>query len=63
MLIVTRRPGQRIRINGDISITLVDVDPRGVIRLGIEAPADVRIDRQEVHEAHLRAQTTKESPA
>lgn len=49
MLVLTRRPDESIIIGGNIKITVVSVGP-GRVKLGIEAPSDVRIDRQEIHE-------------
>ena len=49
MLVLTRRPTESIIIAGNIKITVVSVGP-GRVKLGIEAPADVRIDRQEIHD-------------
>lgn len=47
MLVLSRRLGEKIYIGADICITVVDID-RGKIRLGIEAPRDVPIYRQEL---------------
>ncbi len=49
MLVLTRREGEVIVIDGAIRITVVGVKGEKV-RLGISAPANVRVDRQEVHE-------------
>jgi carbon storage regulator len=49
MLVLTRRPGEQIVIGTDIRLTVVSVGP-GRVKIGIEAPSTVRIDRQEVHE-------------
>ncbi len=47
MLVLSRKPNQKINIGSDITITVVKV--RGnVIRLGIEAPRDVRVVRSEL---------------
>ena len=46
MLVISRRLGEGIVINGDIHITVVKVG-RGRIRLGLNAPASVRIHRRE----------------
>ncbi len=47
MLVLTRKPNQKLNIGGDIVITVVKV--RGnTIRLGIEAPKDVRVIRSEL---------------
>ena len=47
MLVLSRKLGEKIYINDNISITVVDID-RGKIRLGIEAPRNVPIFRQEL---------------
>jgi carbon storage regulator len=49
MLVLTRRLGEEIVIAGNIRITIVAIQPDRV-RLGIQAPAAVCIDRSEVHE-------------
>jgi len=49
VLILKRRIGERLMIGDNIIITVVSIDRSGV-RLGVEAPADVRIDREEVWE-------------
>jgi carbon storage regulator len=50
MLTLTREAGQKIVIGEDIIITVVSVSENGRVRLGIEAPKQVRIDRSEVLE-------------
>ena len=47
MLVLSRKLGEKIYIGDNICITVVDID-RGKIRLGIEAPRDVAIYRQEL---------------
>jgi carbon storage regulator len=49
MLVLTRRIGEEIVIDNRIRVTVVSIDG-GKVRLGINAPQDVRVDRQEVHE-------------
>ena len=47
MLVLTRRVGEKIRINDDIVITLLGV--RGnQYKVGIDAPTGVTIHRQEI---------------
>src|ERR1700747_2969431 len=46
MLVLSRKLGEKICIGENICITVVDID-RGKIRLGIEAPRNVPIYRQE----------------
>lgn len=50
MLVLTRKPGQTLRIGDDIVIKVVEVRGEG-IRIGIEAPRDVNIQRGEVVDA------------
>lgn len=47
MLVLSRRLGEKIFIGENICITVVDID-RGKIRLGIEAPRETPIYRQEL---------------
>ena len=47
MLVLSRKLGEKICIGDNICITVVDID-RGKIRLGIDAPRDVPIFRQEL---------------
>ena len=47
MLVLTRRIGQSIKINEDVKITVIDVKGKN-IRLGIEAPKETKIYREEV---------------
>lgn len=49
MLVLTRKPGQTIRVGDDVEIVVVEV--RGdQVRLGIRAPRDVSIVRGEILE-------------
>lgn len=54
MLIVTRKLGQAVRVGDDVRVVVMEVRGKQV-RLGIEAPADVQIYREEISEAE-RAQ-------
>ncbi|MEO7042245.1 MAG: carbon storage regulator [Gemmatimonadaceae bacterium] len=47
MLILGRRPGDTLIIDGGIKIVVLQCD-RGGVRLGIEAPSDVTILRGEI---------------
>lgn len=49
MLVLTRKPGEQIIIADNIRITVVSIGP-GRVKIGIEAPPSVKVDRQEVHE-------------
>ena len=49
MLVLTRKNGQEIVIDGRIRITIVSVKGDRV-RIGVSAPPEVRVDRDEVHQ-------------
>jgi carbon storage regulator len=47
MLILTRRPGERVVIGDEILVTVMGVSGH-TVRLGIEAPAGIPIYREEI---------------
>ncbi len=47
MLVLTRKCGESILIGDDIKITVVEIK-HGTIRIGIEAPRQVNIVREEI---------------
>src|SRR5947209_2518745 len=57
MLVLTRRAGEQIVIDGNIVLTVVASEGNKV-RLGIQAPQSVRIDRAEVHQRRLDEQVS-----
>lgn len=48
MLVLTRKPGERIFLNDDIIFTVLSSNP-GQVRIGIEAPNYVSIHREEIY--------------
>ena len=52
MLILSRRPNESLRIGGNVVITVVGFSGNQ-IRLGITAPSNVIIDREEVHQRKM----------
>jgi len=55
MLVLSRKKNESIIINDDITIVVVEI--RGdKVRLGIEAPKEVPVHRNEVYEAIRRSQ-------
>jgi carbon storage regulator len=56
MLVLSRKKNESIVINDDITIVVVEI--RGdKVRLGVEAPKEVPVHRNEVYEAIRRNQT------
>jgi carbon storage regulator len=47
MLVLSRKLNEKIVIDGGIVVTVVKID-RNQIRLGIEAPGNVRVFREEI---------------
>jgi carbon storage regulator len=54
MLVLTRKVGERVLIGDDIVVTILDSRGDG-IRIGIDAPRGVRIQRDEVIKAITEA--------
>jgi carbon storage regulator len=52
MLILTRRAGETIRIGEDIEVTVMGVNGSQV-RIGIAAPRNVIVDREEIAQKRL----------
>ena len=62
MLVLSRKKNESIVINSDISVTIVEI--RGdKVRLGIVAPKEVPVHRQEVFEAIHGNNATVSVPA
>ena len=49
MLVLTRQPAETIRIGNDIVIKVIKTG-RGTVKIGIDAPQDVRVVRGELLE-------------
>lgn len=54
MLVLSRRVGEKLLIGDDVVVTVIEVRSDGV-RLGIEAPREIRVHRAEVIAAVERA--------
>lgn len=48
MLVLSRRPGESITIGDDVVVTIISI-AGGQVRLGISAPRNVQILREEVY--------------
>jgi len=47
MLVLSRRAGERIQIGDQVEVTVVRIGP-GVVRIGVEAPQQMQVLREEV---------------
>lgn len=62
MLVLTRRVGQSIVIGDDVVVTVLEV--RGdQVRVGVSAPRDVTVHRQEVFDELQEANRSAASPS
>ena len=60
MLILTRRVGETVVIGDDVTVTVLGVKGNQV-RLGVNAPREVAVHREEIFERIRREQTEDES--
>ena len=59
MLVLSRRLNQAIVIAGEVRVTVLAITPSRV-ELGIEAPREVMVDREEIH---VRRQVESDQPS
>ena len=62
MLVLSRRVGESIMIGSEIVVTVLEVRP-DLVRIGIEAPRDVDVHREEVFREVQQANRSAASPA
>ncbi len=61
MLVLSRRENERIKLGDSIVVTVVRVS-RDKVRLGIEAPADMLVLREELETAPATEPTSPSEP-
>ena len=59
MLVLSRRLNQAIVIAGEVRVTVLAITPSR-IQLGVEAPREIMVDREEIH---LRRQYSEQAAA
>jgi len=59
MLILTRKVNETLMVGDDVSVTVLGIKG-GQIRIGINAPRDVAVHRQEVYEKILQERNAAE---
>ncbi len=61
MLILTRRIGETIVVGDDVLVTVLSIKGNQV-RIGIQAPPSVSVDREEIHELKVAEREGRKSP-
>jgi carbon storage regulator len=63
MLVLTRRVGEEIVIDGNIRVTVAAIQS-GRVRIGVTAPRHVRVDRHEINSRRAQfGSCARRSPA
>lgn len=59
MLILTRKAGETLQIGDDVALTVLGIKGNQ-IRIGVKAPRDVEVHREEVHDRIRKERLDKE---
>jgi len=62
MLVLTRKPGEAVRIGMNLVITIKEIRGKQV-RLGIEAPPSIPVYREEIYESVMQSNREALAPA
>lgn len=62
MLIITRRPGEKVMIGDDVVVQVLEVSGQSV-RIGIAAPKAVPVYREEIYQAVKDERAAASGPA
>ena len=59
MLVITRRIDETLYIGDDVQIKIIGTDERGEVKIGIDAPRDIAVHRQEIYEKINEQESTQ----
>jgi carbon storage regulator len=62
MLVLSRKVGERILIGDNIAVTVVRI-AQGSVRIGVEAPGNLQIVREEIKDQHKLESMGKNAPS
>ncbi len=58
MLVLSRKPGESVTIGDEVRITVLSISGKQV-RIGIEAPSDIAVHREEIYNKIANEQKTE----
>ena len=61
MLILTRRPGESIKIGDEVTVTVLGINGNQ-LRLGFSAPRHIAVHREEIYQRIQAARVTRLAP-
>ncbi len=61
MLVLSRNPGQSIKIGEDIQITILGMNSNNQVRVGVSAPKNISVHREEIYQRIQRNQTQRKT--
>jgi len=61
MLVLSRKPGESVNIGDEVRITVLSISGKQV-RIGIEAPSDIAVHREEIYNKIVNEKKLESAP-